>query len=47
MGPDALDVADRIAGAIGLSLAAYVLEETFWAIRRLLQMLGGGRPPSW
>jgi predicted ATPase/class 3 adenylate cyclase len=44
LGPDALDVADRIAGAIGLSLAAYVLEETFWATRRLLQMLGGGRP---
>jgi class 3 adenylate cyclase/tetratricopeptide (TPR) repeat protein len=41
VGTGAQDVADRIAGAIGLTPAAYQLEETFWATRRFLELLAG------
>jgi tetratricopeptide (TPR) repeat protein len=44
VGDDARDVADRIAGAIGLTPATYPLEETFWATRRLLERLAGSEP---
>ena len=38
------DVADRIAGAIGLSPATYPVEETFWAARRLFELIAAGEP---
>jgi class 3 adenylate cyclase/tetratricopeptide (TPR) repeat protein len=38
------DVADRLAGAIGLSAATYPVEETFWATRRFLESIAGGEP---
>jgi class 3 adenylate cyclase/tetratricopeptide (TPR) repeat protein len=44
LGESAVDVADRIAGAIGLTPATYPVEETFWAARRLLELISGGRP---
>jgi class 3 adenylate cyclase/tetratricopeptide (TPR) repeat protein len=44
LGPAGRDVADRIAGAIGLSTATYPVEETFWAARRFLELLSDGRP---
>jgi class 3 adenylate cyclase/tetratricopeptide (TPR) repeat protein len=44
LGPQGRDVADRIAGAIGLSTANYPVEETFWAVRRFLELLSDGRP---
>jgi class 3 adenylate cyclase/tetratricopeptide (TPR) repeat protein len=43
LGPEG-DVADRIAGAIGLSTANYPVEETFWAARRFFELLSDGRP---
>ena len=46
LGPEARDVADRIAGAIGLSPATYAVEETFWAARRFLEMIAAGGPSS-
>jgi class 3 adenylate cyclase/tetratricopeptide (TPR) repeat protein len=44
VGEGARDVAERIAGAIGLTVATYPLEETFWAVRRFLELLAGGEP---
>ena len=44
VGEDARDVAERIAGAIGLTSATYPMEETFWAVRRFLELLAGGEP---
>ena len=44
LGPDGRDVADRIAGAIGLSPANYPVEETFWAARRFLELVSDGQP---
>ena len=44
LGPEGRDVADRIAGAIGLSNANYPVEETFWAARRFFELLSDGRP---
>jgi class 3 adenylate cyclase/tetratricopeptide (TPR) repeat protein len=44
LGPEGRDVADRIAGAIGLSTANYPVEETFWAARRFFELLSDGRP---
>jgi class 3 adenylate cyclase/tetratricopeptide (TPR) repeat protein len=44
LGPAGRDVADRIAGAIGLSPATYPVEETFWAARRFFELLSDGRP---
>jgi tetratricopeptide (TPR) repeat protein len=37
-------VAERVAGAIGLAEATWGGEETFWAIRRLLETLARRRP---
>ena len=42
LGPDARDVVDRLAGAIGLSPASYPVEETFWAARRFIELLDDG-----
>jgi tetratricopeptide (TPR) repeat protein len=44
VGKDARDVAERIAGAIGLTSATFSLEETFWAVRRFLEILAGDGP---
>ena len=38
------DVADRLASLLGLSDAAYSLEETFWAARTLIESLGRSGP---
>ena len=44
LGDGGSDVADRIAGAIGLSPATYPVEETFWAARRFLELTAAGEP---
>jgi class 3 adenylate cyclase/tetratricopeptide (TPR) repeat protein len=44
LGPEARDVVDRLAGAVGLSPATYPVEETFWAARRFIEILDDGRP---
>ncbi len=38
------DVADRIACAIGFSQATFPIQETFWAARRLFELLARGKP---
>jgi tetratricopeptide (TPR) repeat protein len=38
------DVADRIAGAIGFSKATVPIQETFWAARRLFELLARSKP---
>lgn len=43
-GADGMDVADRVAAAIGLSNASFPLEETFWGVRKLLELLSRERP---
>ncbi len=42
--PDGELVAERVRGAIGEGSAAGSSEETFWAVRRLLEALARGRP---
>jgi predicted ATPase/class 3 adenylate cyclase len=42
--PDAELVADRLADLLGLGEAAGAAEETFWAVRRLLEALAVERP---
>jgi AAA ATPase-like protein len=42
--PDAGRVADRIAGALGTADPAVGTEETFWAVRKLLENLAQRRP---
>lgn len=44
VGDDSADVAERVAAAIGWSDTAFTLDETFWAIRRLLELLARRRP---
>ncbi|HXF36795.1 MAG TPA: AAA family ATPase [Actinomycetota bacterium] len=44
VGPEADDVAQRLAAAIGLSDAAFPVEETLWAARRLLEGFARGGP---
>jgi class 3 adenylate cyclase/tetratricopeptide (TPR) repeat protein len=44
LGADAEDVTERIAAAIGLSGQSFPVQETFWAVRRLLEILGRDRP---
>jgi class 3 adenylate cyclase/tetratricopeptide (TPR) repeat protein len=44
LGEAETDVADRLAGAIGLSPATYPVEETFWAARRLFELISDGEP---
>ena len=41
---DAALIRDRVGAAIGLSDAAGAIEETFWAARRLLEVLTAARP---
>jgi class 3 adenylate cyclase/tetratricopeptide (TPR) repeat protein len=41
---DAEAIVERVAGAIGLSEAAAQPEETFWAVRKLLEALAAERP---
>ncbi|HEX4579296.1 MAG TPA: adenylate/guanylate cyclase domain-containing protein, partial [Candidatus Dormibacteraeota bacterium] len=44
LGPDATDVAKRVASVIGLSEEPYPVQETFWAARRLLEIVAAGGP---
>jgi class 3 adenylate cyclase/tetratricopeptide (TPR) repeat protein len=37
-------VADRVASAIGLVATVYAVEETFWGVRRLFEILAADRP---
>ena len=37
-------IVDRVSAAIGLGQAQGVIQETFWAFRRLLEILAGDRP---
>ena len=39
-----VEVADRVASAIGLIPAVYAVEETFWGVRRLFEILAADRP---
>ncbi len=41
---DAPGIQERLAGAIGLSDEAVPLQETFWAVRKLLELLSAQRP---
>jgi class 3 adenylate cyclase/tetratricopeptide (TPR) repeat protein len=41
---DRTGVAERVAGALGLCELSFPPEETFWAIRKLLEVLGSRRP---
>jgi class 3 adenylate cyclase/tetratricopeptide (TPR) repeat protein len=42
--PDAAAVAEHVASAIGLTDAAYPIQETFWAVRRLFEAVARTRP---
>jgi class 3 adenylate cyclase len=42
--PDGGLVADRLAALIGLAPESLGIQETFWAVRRLLEQLGSRRP---
>jgi class 3 adenylate cyclase/tetratricopeptide (TPR) repeat protein len=44
LGEGAADAADRLASVMGLSEAAYPVRETFWAARRLLQIVARAGP---
>jgi class 3 adenylate cyclase/tetratricopeptide (TPR) repeat protein len=44
LGPGTEDVTERIAAAIGLSERSFPVQETFWAVRRLFELLGRDRP---
>ena len=44
LGPELSSVTERIGAAIGLLDAAFPVEETFWAARRLFEHVGEGRP---
>ena len=44
VGPEAPDVADRMAATIGLSATAYPVEEIFWAARRFLELIAVRTP---
>ena len=43
-GSDAALVADRLAALLGLAPAAPGIQETFWAVRKLLERLGAQQP---
>ena len=45
--PEAELVADRIAAATGLAEGDASNEETFWAVRKLLEAMAQEQPPSW
>ena len=42
--PDGDAIADRIAGLLGLTAATGAIDETFWAVRRLFELLARWRP---
>jgi class 3 adenylate cyclase/tetratricopeptide (TPR) repeat protein len=42
--PAGTDVTERVAAAIGLSDRSFPVQETFWAARRLFELLGRERP---
>jgi class 3 adenylate cyclase/tetratricopeptide (TPR) repeat protein len=44
VGGDNAAVADRLAATMGLSADAFPLQETFWATRRLLEILAADQP---
>jgi class 3 adenylate cyclase/tetratricopeptide (TPR) repeat protein len=44
VGAEHVDVVDRLAAVMGLSPASFPLQETFWAVRRLLETLARRRP---
>ena len=44
VGEDSRGVAERVGAAIGLTSATFPLEETFWAVRRFLELLARGEP---
>ncbi|HEX4754875.1 MAG TPA: AAA family ATPase, partial [Candidatus Dormibacteraeota bacterium] len=44
LGPEAADVAERVASVIGLSAESYPVQETFWAARRLLEIVAASGP---
>ncbi len=44
LGEGAHDVAERLAAAIGLSTESFPLHETFWAMRRFIEILAARRP---
>lgn len=43
-GPDSAPIAERLAAVVGLSDASFPVEETFWAVRSLLEALAQIRP---
>ena len=43
-GPESATVCDRVAGILGLGEAAPSIQETFWAVRRLIQEVARERP---
>jgi class 3 adenylate cyclase/tetratricopeptide (TPR) repeat protein len=44
LGPEAADAAERVASVIGLSEESFPVQETFWAARRLLEVVAVGGP---
>jgi class 3 adenylate cyclase/tetratricopeptide (TPR) repeat protein len=44
LGQGNADVAERLSATIGLSTAAFTQEETFWSVRRFLEILSTERP---
>jgi class 3 adenylate cyclase/tetratricopeptide (TPR) repeat protein len=42
--PDGKDVAERLAAAVGLAEATGDIQQTFWAVRRLLEIVAAERP---
>jgi class 3 adenylate cyclase/tetratricopeptide (TPR) repeat protein len=44
LGPGAADAAERVASVIGLSEESYPVQETFWAARRLLEVVAANGP---
>lgn len=44
LGPEQDDVEERIAALIGLSTTAYAMDETFWGVRRLLELVSRREP---
>ena len=44
MGPGADDATERIAAAIGFSDRSFPVQETFWAARRMIEILGREEP---
>jgi class 3 adenylate cyclase/tetratricopeptide (TPR) repeat protein len=44
LGPSNADVTERLAATIGLSAAMFPQEETFWSVRRFLEILATRKP---